>query len=139
MTDLTRIAAAFVTGEDRKMISRRVLAELLAISAVSAGCNAQPAAHGPPAGTPSASADSSIAPGLKVAADRLRRKGYLMVFWDCYRPHAVQVRMFQIVPDPRWVARPGPYARSHEAGRSVDVTLAYARSRDCPAGQRVEG
>jgi D-alanyl-D-alanine dipeptidase len=32
--------------------------------------------------------------------------------------------MFQAVPDPNWVARPSAYARSHESGRSVDVTLA---------------
>jgi D-alanyl-D-alanine dipeptidase len=32
--------------------------------------------------------------------------------------------MFNAVPDPAWVARPGSYARSHESGRSVDVTLA---------------
>jgi zinc D-Ala-D-Ala dipeptidase len=80
----------------------------------------------------------SMAPGLKVAADRLRRAGYLVVFWDCYRPHSVQVRMFQIVADPNWVARPGPYARSHEAGRSVDVTLAYAGSQTCPVDQRIQ-
>lgn len=80
----------------------------------------------------------SMTSGLRVAADRLRRQGYLLVFWDCYRPHPVQVRMFQIVPDPTWVARPGPYARSHEAGRSVDVTLAYADSHACPADQRAQ-
>jgi D-alanyl-D-alanine dipeptidase len=67
---------------------------------------------------------TSMAHGLTVAAARLRRPGYVLVFWDCYRPHAVQVRMFKIVPNPDWVARPGPYATSHEAGRSVDVTLA---------------
>lgn len=66
----------------------------------------------------------SLAPGLAVAADLLRSGGERLVFWDCYRPHAVQVRMFEVVPDPAWVARPGPYARSHVAGRSVDVTLA---------------
>jgi D-alanyl-D-alanine dipeptidase len=81
----------------------------------------------------------SMAAGLVVAADRLRRAGFLLVFWDCYRPHPVQVRMFQIVPDPSWVARPGRYARSHEAGRSVDVTLAYATSRACPATRRASG
>jgi D-alanyl-D-alanine dipeptidase len=35
--------------------------------------------------------------------------------------------MFQAVPNPNWVARPGDYARSHESGRSVDVTLADAQ------------
>jgi D-alanyl-D-alanine dipeptidase len=51
----------------------------------------------------------------------------MIVFWDCYRPHHVQVAMFQVVGDPAWVARPGAYARSHEAGRSVDVTMARLR------------
>lgn len=66
----------------------------------------------------------SLAPGLATAAAALRAQGSTMVFWDCYRPHAVQVRMFDVVPNPAWVARPGPYSRSHESGRSVDVTLA---------------
>ena len=68
----------------------------------------------------------SMAPGLAAAAALLRPRGEALVFWDCYRPHDVQVRMFEAVPDPNWVARPGPYARSHEAGRSVDVTIANA-------------
>jgi D-alanyl-D-alanine dipeptidase len=68
----------------------------------------------------------SLVPGLTAAAKAFRARGAKLVFWDCYRPHAVQVRMFEAVPDPDWVARPGAYARSHEAGRSVDVTLADA-------------
>ena len=66
----------------------------------------------------------SLAPGLAKAADVFRARGAKLVFWDCYRPHAVQVEMFEAVPDPNWVARPGTSARSHESGRSVDVTLA---------------
>ncbi len=68
----------------------------------------------------------SMAPGLTAAAAVLRPGGEVLVFWDCYRPHDVQVRMFDAVPDPNWVAAPGPYSRSHEAGRSVDVTIANA-------------
>ena len=68
--------------------------------------------------------DGSMAPRLSAAAARLRPGGEALVFWDCYRPHDVQVRMYEAVADPGWVARPGPYARSHEAGLSVDVTLA---------------
>jgi D-alanyl-D-alanine dipeptidase len=82
----------------------------------------------------------TMAHGLLVAARRLRHEGLLLVFWDCYRPHSVQVRMYRVVPDPDWVARPGPYAYSHEAGRSVDVTLARASRRaGCPASRRVQG
>ncbi len=66
----------------------------------------------------------SMGPGLATAAAALRAKGLTLVFWDCYRPHEVQVRMFEAVPNPAWVARPTEFARSHEAGRSVDVTMA---------------
>ena len=66
----------------------------------------------------------SLAAGLAAAAEALRPD--VLTFWDCYRPHDVQVRMFEAVSDPDWVARPGPYSRSHEAGRSVDVTIAGA-------------
>lgn len=80
----------------------------------------------------------SLAPGLATAADVLRRQGRGLVFWDCYRPHAAQVAMFEAVPDPNWVARPGPFARSHESGRSVDVTLAGLAdpTAQCPAARR---
>ena len=81
----------------------------------------------------------SMARGLTVAANRLRQEGFRIVFWDCYRPHSVQVRMFRIVPNPNWVAKPGPYAYSHEAARSVDITLAYASAgHACAAAQRVQ-
>ena len=65
----------------------------------------------------------SMADGLKTAADLLRADGDVLVFWDCYRPHAVQVQMYEVVSEPGWVSKPGPYARSHEAALSVDVTL----------------
>ena len=66
----------------------------------------------------------SMAPGLAAAAKTLAAQGNVLVFWDCYRPHDVQVKMFQVVPNAAWVAKPGSYAKSHETGRSVDVTLA---------------
>jgi zinc D-Ala-D-Ala dipeptidase len=82
----------------------------------------------------------SMAPGLRTAAAILRHLGDVLVFWDCYRPHAVQVRMFQIVPNPAWVARPRSSARSHEAARSVDVTLAHAATgQPCASSQRIDG
>lgn len=67
-----------------------------------------------------------LAAGLAAAASVLRQAGKRLVFWDCYRPHAVQVRMFEVVPNPNWVARPTNQATSHRSGRSVDVTLADA-------------
>lgn len=80
----------------------------------------------------------SMAPGLAAAATALRPQGHLLVFWDCYRPHDVQVKMFELVPNPAWVARPGPYARSHESGRSVDVTFTTAQ-QPCASGLHADG
>ena len=77
----------------------------------------------------------SLAPGLAAAGQALR-PGEVLVFWDGYRPHDVQVKMFDIVSNPAWVARPGPYARSHETGRSVDVTIAHLPPQ-APPEQRV--
>lgn len=84
----------------------------------------------------------SMRPGLVEAARRLRAAGSVLVFWDCYRPHDVQVRMWAVVPDPAWVAEPGAYAYSHEAARSVDVSLAETAVRGsagCASGVVVQG
>ena len=80
----------------------------------------------------------SMAPGLGAAAAALRPQGHVLVFWDCYRPHDVQVKMFNVMPDPAWVARPGPYAHSHESGRSVDVTFTSVR-QPCPPDRHAGG
>jgi D-alanyl-D-alanine dipeptidase len=80
----------------------------------------------------------SMAPGLAAAAKALASQGDVLVFWDCYRPHDVQVKMFNVVPNPAWVAKPGPQARSHEAGRSVDVTIASAQEQ-CPPTRQLAG
>jgi zinc D-Ala-D-Ala dipeptidase len=78
----------------------------------------------------------SLAAGLAAAEKALGPPGTVLVFWDCYRPHDVQVKLFNAVPNPAWVAKPGPYARSHETGRSVDVTMANAQDQ-CPPARQV--
>lgn len=70
----------------------------------------------------------SMAPGLREGAKILRAKGYVLYFFDCYRPHSVQRKMWDVVPNPMWIAKPGSYSRSHESGRSVDVTIAKIRT-----------
>ena len=80
----------------------------------------------------------SMAPGLETAAAALRPQGHVLVFWDCYRPHEVQAKLFTAVPNPAWVARPGQYAHSHESGRSVDVTFTSVQDQ-CPPQRQVGG
>ncbi|MFW0793183.1 M15 family metallopeptidase [Gordonia sp. CPCC 205515] len=78
----------------------------------------------------------SMGAGLRRAAQQLRRSNEVLVFWDCYRPHSAQQTMYEKVPNPAWVAAPGPYSRSHESGRSVDITLA-ARRASCAPSRRI--
>jgi D-alanyl-D-alanine dipeptidase len=42
----------------------------------------------------------SLAPVLAVAANQPCAQANTLVFWDCYRPHDVQARTFQDVPNP---------------------------------------
>jgi D-alanyl-D-alanine dipeptidase len=57
------------------------------------------------------------------AAERaLRTEGYGLVLWDCYRPRSVQYAMWEILPDPDYVADPERGSR-HNRGAAVDVGL----------------
>ena len=58
-----------------------------------------------------------------LAAEReLRGEGYRLVVWDCYRPRSVQYAMWEILPDPDYVADPARGSR-HNRGAAVDVGL----------------
>jgi D-alanyl-D-alanine dipeptidase len=59
---------------------------------------------------------------LKRAQAQLAAVGLGLQVWDCYRPLHVQQRMWEIVPDPRYVADPKEGSR-HNRGAAVDVTL----------------
>jgi zinc D-Ala-D-Ala dipeptidase len=78
----------------------------------------------------------SMAAGLAAAEKILGQQAAVLVFWDCYRPHETQVKLFNAVPNPAWVAKPGSSARSHESGRSVDVTMAGVQGQ-CPSARQL--
>lgn len=59
---------------------------------------------------------------LKKAADEFRSLGYRIVIWDAYRPRRVQYILWEIVPDPRYVANPAKGSK-HNRGCAVDITL----------------
>ncbi|MBI5495226.1 MAG: M15 family metallopeptidase [Deltaproteobacteria bacterium] len=66
---------------------------------------------------------------LKVAADLLRKQGYRVKAWDCYRPHRVQKVMWEAHPVRGYVAPPQP-GSVHNRGGAVDVSLADLEGRD---------
>ena len=69
---------------------------------------------------------------LKLVQDSLRNlqfhngmnytDGLGLKIWDGYRPRSVQYRMWEIVPDPRYVADPDK-GSSHNRGGAVDLTI----------------
>ncbi len=59
---------------------------------------------------------------LLEAERALREEGYRLVVWDCYRPLSVQREMWEILPDPTYVADPVEGSR-HNRGAAVDVGL----------------
>ena len=49
-------------------------------------------------------------------------QGYRIKFFDCYRPNSVQYKMWEIVPNPQYVADPKK-GSIHNKGGAVDITL----------------
>lgn len=52
--------------------------------------------------------------------------GYSLKIWDAYRPVSAQFKLWEICPDPVYVANPNTGYSSHSRGNTVDVTLVLA-------------
>jgi D-alanyl-D-alanine dipeptidase len=70
---------------------------------------------------------------LARVQEALSARGLGLKVWDCYRPFSVQRRLWKLVPDERYVARPvagadgAPVEGSkHNRGAAVDLTLVRA-------------
>lgn len=59
---------------------------------------------------------------LALVQDSLRKIGLGIKIWDGYRPRAVQFLMWEIFPDPTYVADPVTGSK-HNRGAAVDLTL----------------
>jgi len=60
---------------------------------------------------------------LQKLIPRLKEQKLKLVFWDCYRPLAVQKAMWKLVPDARFVANPKS-GSNHNRGIAIDISLA---------------
>ena len=63
---------------------------------------------------------------LAAVQDSLRAQGLGLKIWDAFRPVSAQFRLWEIVPDARYVANPYGGYSSHSRGNTVDVTLVYS-------------
>lgn len=73
----------------------------------------------------------AVAEKLSRAQAELERSGMGLKVYDCYRPHSVQRRFWELVPDERYVADPAT-GSNHNRGAAVDVTLVDAQGRELP-------
>ncbi|HDL18555.1 MAG TPA: peptidase M15 [Bacteroidetes bacterium] len=73
----------------------------------------------------------SVAERLIRVQKRLQKQGLGLKIWDGYRPRPVQWTMWQLVPDPRYVADPKKGSR-HNRGAAVDVTLVDSAGYELP-------
>lgn len=62
------------------------------------------------------------AAALERVEAALAKDGRHLKLWDCYRPRSVQLAMWKLVPDPRFVADPSK-GSVHNRGGAVDATL----------------
>ncbi|GAA4275647.1 M15 family metallopeptidase [Aquimarina mytili] len=64
----------------------------------------------------------NVAEALIKANKDFIKQGYKIKFFDCYRPHSVQKKMWKIFPNPGYVADPKG-GSIHNKGAAVDITL----------------
>lgn len=72
------------------------------------------------------------ASALIEAHQRLQSVGLGLLIWDCYRPLSVQAHMFEVFPQPGFVARPTGAGSVHNRGAAVDVGLVDGRGVPVP-------
>lgn len=65
---------------------------------------------------------TKTAKALLLVNQEFMDKGYKIKFFDCYRPNSVQYKMWELVPNPQYVANPVK-GSIHNKGGAVDITL----------------
>ncbi|MGM8362545.1 M15 family metallopeptidase [Flavobacterium sp. ARAG 55.4] len=70
---------------------------------------------------------------LIAANKEFIEKGYRIKLFDCYRPLAIQKRMWEIVSNPQYVADPAK-GSIHNRGGAVDITLVDKNGKELDMG-----
>ena len=56
----------------------------------------------------------------------LKEQGYRLKIWDPYRPFEAQQKLWEVYPDPNYVANPANGMKKHNLGGTVDITMVAA-------------
>lgn len=60
---------------------------------------------------------------LAAAQEALKKQGYRIMIWDAFRPVSAQFLLWDVCPDPRYVANPLTGYSSHSRGNTIDLTI----------------
>lgn len=74
---------------------------------------------------------------LILANQKFIKKGYRIKLFDCYRPLDIQKKMWQIVPNPEYVANPAK-GSIHNRGGAVDITLVDSNGKELDMGTKFD-
>ena len=66
----------------------------------------------------------TVAKALQRAAEDFKKQGYKIILFDCYRPLSIQRKLWEKVPDARYVT---PLAKGsmHNRGAAIDLSLIH--------------
>lgn len=67
---------------------------------------------------------------LMAVQELLREQGLGLKIWDGFRPVSAQFALWEVCPDPTYVANPETGYSSHSRGNTVDVTLVNAQGEE---------
>ena len=56
----------------------------------------------------------------------LKEQGYSLKTWDAYKPFEAQQKLWEVYPDPNYVANPADGMKKHNLGGTVDITMVAA-------------
>lgn len=60
---------------------------------------------------------------LAQVQKELKQQGYSLKIWDAYRPFEAQQKLWEVYPDPNYVANPANGMKKHNLGGTVDITM----------------
>lgn len=62
---------------------------------------------------------------LAKVQEELKEKGFSIIVWDAYRPVEAQQKLWNVCPDPVYVADPRNGITSHSRGNTIDLGIVY--------------
>ncbi len=77
---------------------------------------------------------NKVAKALIEVNERLNKRGLKIKLFDCFRPVAVQQKMWEIMPDSRYVANPNINGSIHNRGAAVDLTIITSENEPLDMG-----